>query len=126
MKLFVSALVMGLGFASVGFGKDLVCRQDAQDNVYVAFFSNVGQKEMDVKLYVPVGETDGNLYEATCVSDQGAIEAAYTCEVFTSSDSGYSVKLFSIGSSDLYGSVKEWNMAGEYLPVPLTCDNSVK
>lgn len=114
--LIVLALV-----SQVSFAKTITCRRHVQDSSTIVRFVNVG-KAMTARLFVPAGETAGNWVTGRCKSDTGAIETSYTCNLFTSTDSGYNVRLFSIGGSQLYASVQSWSRRGKGPLQQLSCD----
>jgi len=107
--------------SQVSFAKTITCRRHVQDSSTIVRFVNVG-KAMTVRLFVPAGETAGNWVTGKCKWDTGAIETSYSCGIFTSTDSGYNVRLFSIGGAQLYASVQSWTMTGNGPLQQLTCD----
>jgi hypothetical protein len=107
--------------ASFAKGRTVVCARPVQDASLTATFTNVGQANMKVSLFVPNGEFSGSRHEGRCRAQEGAIEASFTCTVFTSTDSGYGVSLYSIGGPGLTASVRSWNMQGQGRPEHLPC-----
>ncbi len=86
--------------------KALVCGTKAKNGMVVKF----DRQNMKATLTTAQGDS----YEShTCGQEEGAIEASYACSFFSSTDSGYSVRIASIGSAALYGSVTPWTMTGE-------------
>ncbi len=106
--------------SQASFAKTITCRRNVQDSSTIVRFVNVG-KATAVRLFVPAGETAGNWVEGRCKWDAGAIETSYTCNLFTSTDSGYNVRLFSIGGADLFASVQSWTMTGNGPLLQLKC-----
>ena len=91
------------------------CRDSRMPNIFIATFeTNRFTRKMTVSLTVPAKSPEGKseAYTGECAQDKGAIEAAYTCNAMTSTDSGYEVRLFSIGGSSLHASIQAWNMMG--------------
>lgn len=124
--IFFSTLTLAAGGITSGGDEaakpyKLSCyNPDIQDSQLSATFSFLGE-DASVTLFVPAGETSGQTFEATCKADSGAIELAYTCNVMTSTDSGWEVKLFSIGGSKLKASFQPWNMQGKGEVTSVSC-----
>jgi hypothetical protein len=123
---FVALLFMTLSAASAHAAAEIneskiVCvNRDLQDATLSATFT-LGEKA-EVRLFVPSGETSGERYTGECRSDEGAIEMALTCNVMTSTDSGYSVRLYSIGGPSLTASITPWSMLGKGETTSVPCD----
>ncbi len=123
MKTF--ALFTALTLSTlVAYGADtiLCVDQNLQDSGYAATFTQ-GKVGTDVSLFVPAGETDGLRYSGACKNEEGAIEFSIICRVSVTSNSGYEVRLFSIGGPDLTASVTPWSPAGKGRSVSLHCEN---
>lgn len=121
MKKFVVLAVMSLSAVSAYAGRNVVCvDRDAQDSAFSANFE-LGASSSTVELFVPNGETSGEKLTGECRADEGALELSMTCDIMTSSDSGYEVHLFSIGGPALFATVTPWVMGGEKQIFTLTC-----
>ena len=95
----------------------IVCvDREIRDSSYAAEF-NLKQSVPTVELFILSGALDGE-----CQYDEGAIDLSLTCNVMTSTDSGYEVKLFSTGGSSLKATISSWNMAGKDEPISLPCE----
>ncbi|MCC2680241.1 MAG: hypothetical protein K0R29_2817 [Pseudobdellovibrio sp.] len=106
------------------FAKEVVCVDRRLQDATIAATFQLDAKGSSVSLFVPTGETSGEVYKGECRRDEGAIELAITCNVMTSTDSGYEVRLFSFGGPQLGASVAQWSMAGKGEAWPLPCDKS--
>ncbi len=119
--IFITALVI----SHSSFARDVICVDDFNSDMpTVAQFKNIGTKEVFVELFIPKDDTEGTTYTALCAKDKGAIELSLSCNVMTSTDSGYKVRLYSKGGSELTASVARWNMLGTQAPKNLACDDS--
>lgn len=116
-------VLLAVSLAIPAFGRTITCRPKGkvQDSVTLARFTPA-RNGMTVRLFVPAGETAGNWVNGNCKWDTGAIETSYSCNIFTSTDSGYNVRLFSIGGSQLYASVQSWTMGGNGALQSLVCN----
>ncbi len=104
---------------------DVVCvDRDLQDATFAATFQNLGTSDAKVELSVPTDESSVETYSGQCSSDEGAIELAVTCQIMTSTDSGYQVRLFSTGGSSLTASVTPWSMVGDGNTIVIPCDRN--
>lgn len=123
MKTLLVFALANFSVLSAFAGQKVVCVDKRfQDATFSASFELKDPKS-SVDLFIPDGETSGVTVSGECQRDAGAIEMAMTCNVMTSTDSGYEVRLFSIGGSSLYASVTPWSMAGKGESIPLPCDN---
>ncbi|MCX6125320.1 MAG: hypothetical protein NTV34_11335 [Proteobacteria bacterium] len=86
--------------------KLIECGEKAKNSVTIKF----NRDKMTATLTTMEGQTYAS---HACESVPGAIEESYFCGFFSSTDSGYDVRIGSIGSSTLFGSVKTWTMVGE-------------
>ncbi|MGE0528635.1 MAG: hypothetical protein AB7G93_08530 [Bdellovibrionales bacterium] len=117
--LVICALSTGSAFGAVE------CRQPGQDGVLAATFTGLQPGSITmVQLLVPTGESSYNPYAGSCTPDAGADEFAVTCEVMTSTDSGYTVRLYSEGSPELVATAQAWSMAGKRDPIAMKCEGS--
>lgn len=95
-------------------GKTLVCNAAPGKTTGKLKFTGVGSGNMEAQFEVVEGALKNKTFKSSsCDSEPGAIEASYICQIATSTDSGYEVRLASIGSSSLYGSVQAWTMSGK-------------
>lgn len=123
MKKLIVFAILNLSVLSAFAGQKIVCVDKRfQDATFSANFE-LKNPTSTVDLFIPDGETSGVTVSGECQRDAGAIELAMTCNVMTSTDSGYEVRLFSIGGSTLSASVTPWSMAGKGQSIPLPCDN---
>ena len=93
-----------------------------QDASYSAAFTT-GKAGTKISLFVPSGESDGQRYSGNCRSEQGSIELSLICTVKTTCHSGYEVRLFSIGGSELTASITPWSSAGQGKSITIPCGN---
>jgi hypothetical protein len=89
---------------------------------YEATFHKFGNGDLNVSLFVPIGADDGDYYFANCAEIPGTDDPAYQCEVQATSDSSYTVELFSNGAADDWSAFVSpliWNKRENR--IPLTC-----
>jgi hypothetical protein len=120
-KLIVLSFLLLVSAPSFAAGRTVVCKRPVLDASLSATFTNVGKTGMKVSIFVPTGEFSGRRHQGPCRAQAGAIEASYTCTVFTSTDSGYDVALFSIGGPGLTATVQSWTMVGPGPKESLPC-----
>lgn len=124
MKNILLAIVL-LASGSAFADMNVSCvDQKAQDPQFSASFK-LTQNSAKVDLFILSGETSGSTVSGECRSDDGAIELSITCSIMTSSDSGYEVRLFSIGGPSLHATITPWSMAGKFKTTVLSCVNSI-
>jgi hypothetical protein len=123
MKKLIVFLVMSFGISATADVPDihLCVDREMQDASYSAEFINPFSANPMVWLFVPNGKTEGITYSAPCQPVQGADEFAITCNVMTSTDSGYRVNFGSTGTSEMVAVVIPWSMSGNGQPVGLPC-----
>ena len=125
MKNLTVVLLMSIVATSAHANKNALCvDRKIQDGNYIARFSNLGTQAAKIDLSVPKGESSAKAFSGICFSDQESVELAVTCSVMTSTDSGYEVKLFSLGGKELKASVTRWSMAGMGKPTILPCNQN--
>lgn len=90
----------------------LVCGDIAKNSVILKFIQD-GSGNLSGKLIPRKGYSEGTSFDVQCKPRQDTIENSYSCGAFTSTDSGYSIKLYSRNSSSLFASVTPWTMTGE-------------
>lgn len=121
--MFKGILVLVILISTAAFAdKSVVCvNREIQDSSIIAKFTlkEVGSK---VDLSIPWGETNSKTFSGECKREEGAIELAVTCIVLATSDLGYEVKLFSIGGSSLFATVKALGMSPFVELISLRCD----
>lgn len=123
MKKLMVLVLMTL--CSSVFAREVICVDDFNsESPTVAQFKNIGTKEAFVELFIPKDETEGSTYTALCSKDKTAIEFSVSCNVMTSTDSGYQVRLYSKGGAELTATVTRWNMIGSQKPKTLSCDDA--
>ena len=115
LKLMMIAVVSFSALSAFGDTNVTCVDRTLQDSVFSTTFK-LSASNSKVDLFVPSGETSGDIYSAECHGDKDAIELAITCNVMTSTDSGYEVRLYSIGGPTLHASVTPWSMAGNGNP----------
>lgn len=119
--IFVALVTM----CSSAFARDYICVDDFNsDTPTVAQFKNIGTKEAFVELFIPKDDSEGSTYTALCTKDKHSIELSVSCNIMTSTDSGFKVRLFSKGGSELSATVAAWNMVGTRYTKSLTCGDS--
>ncbi len=88
-----------------------------------ARFINIESRNTQLELFVNNDDASSvSKYAGQCRSAPGAIELSLICNVMTSTDSGYEVRLYSTGGATLRASAKTWSMAGSGQVTPLKCD----
>ncbi|MDZ4661696.1 MAG: hypothetical protein SGJ18_08755 [Pseudomonadota bacterium] len=118
-KVIIVAFVSLTAMSAFAADRKVLCvERNIQDAFYSADFNLMTPK---VDLFIPSGETSGNIVSGECRRDEGAIELSLTCNVMTSSDSGYEVRLFSTGGRSLHSTVTPWSMAGKGETISLSC-----
>ncbi|MEK6774278.1 MAG: hypothetical protein AABY64_10080 [Bdellovibrionota bacterium] len=124
MKNLIVMAIMSIFATSASAGKNVLCTdRKIQDAHFVAKFFDTGVEGAKIELSVPTGESSAKTLSGICFPDQ-SVELAITCSVITSTDSGYQVRLFSAGGSELKASVTAWSMAGMGKPTILPCDKN--
>lgn len=113
--LFAILILASSTFAFAG--TNTLCT--SADKSMTASFFDLGEQKSIVQLSVA-----NRTLKGACVSQQGAIELSVICNVLWNSDSGYKLKVFSIGGRMLVAQVAAWSMAGETEPQFLTCSES--
>lgn len=94
------------------------------DTPTVAQFKNIGSKEAFVELFIPKDDSVGSTYTALCTKDKNSIEMSVSCNIMTSTDSGFKVRLFSKGGPELSATVAAWNMMGTRSTKSLSCGDA--
>ncbi len=121
MKTTLLAFIF-LASGTVFADETILCvDREIQDSTFSANFI-LKQTSSTVDLFIPDGETSGKTVSGECRRDEGAIELAITCNVMTSANFGFKVKLFSIGGTALHATVTPWSMTGDGQPITLPCD----
>ncbi len=125
MKNLIVMLIMSIVATSASANKNVLCiDRKIQDGSFVAHFSAIDTQAAKIDLSVPTGESSAKTLSGVCFPNQESIELAVSCGVMTSADSGYEVKLFSLGGKDLKASVTPWSLAGMGKPTILPCDKN--
>lgn len=123
MKKIMVIVLMAL--CSSAFAREVICVDDFNSEApTVAQFRNIGTKEAFVELFIPKAGNEGKTYTALCIKDKNSIELSVICNVMTSTDSGYQVRLYSKGGTELNASVTLWNIIGSQKPKILSCDDA--
>lgn len=116
-------LIATLVFSFSSFAREVICVDDFNsDEPTVAQFKNIGTKEVFVELFIPKDDSEGSTYTGNCKKEPG-IELSISCNIMTSTDSGYKVRLYSKGGAKLDASVARWNMVGTQKAKILACDD---
>ncbi len=123
MKHLIVLALINSSAISAFAAKNIICVDKQFQDATISANFKLKKSKSTVNLFIPTGETTGTTFSGVCLRDIGAIELAVTCNVMTSTDSGYEVKLFSIGGPSLYASVTPWSMAGKGQTIPLPCGN---
>jgi len=107
--------------SQISIAKTITCRHHVQDSSTIVRFDAVGD-DVEVKLLVPAGETAGNWMTGRCKFDARTDVTSFTCNLFTSSDSGYDIRLYSYDYANLHATVQRWTRSGKGPLQRLTCD----
>ncbi len=118
MKKLVVLFAMGFAFSA--HAKTIVC---SEPNMRASNYT----VKFDLDRYqsnVTVSSSDWDeQFSAECTQDYGAIELSLTCNVNTSTDSGYTIRLGSIGNQSLAAALTPWSMLGKAKSINLVCTN---
>ena len=94
--------------------EDVVCLSNTVSPIHHAQFSNLNTTAPKVTLVIKSKvDNSAKILNGTCKYESLAIESAMSCNISTSTDSGYRLFLYSKGGVELEASVAKWSMLGD-------------